>query len=131
MWKEHVLNPRLIPSIFKNKEPSLKQIQMQEIAITFGGDLQCRIHFDLKDFPSEAPEKWVQSKYNTVRMSLALIDADVKHFSVCGGVIIGDLSVVFENSSFEVEFKTDGAGLVFRATARWINVDKVSGYVNS
>ena len=128
MWTEHILNPKLISSLFKGQEPSLKQIKAYEISVIFGGTLQVKIHFDLKEFLAEAPMKWVQSKYDTVGMSLGLIDADIKHFSVCGGEMIGDLSIDFLDSVFLIEFRTDKVGLIFSATAKWINVDKVEGY---
>jgi hypothetical protein len=130
MWAEQVLNPKVISSIFKNDVPSLKEIKMQEIALLFSGDLLCRMSFDLKEFPSEAPLKWVQSKYNRVQISLALIEANVNHFSVGGGMLVGDLSIVLKDSEFEIEFKTDNGYLVFQASAKWIHVDKVSGYIS-
>ena len=131
MWTEHILNPKLISSLFKGEIPSLKQIKMYETSVMFGGTVQCKMHFDLKDFLAEAPIKWVQSKYNTVGMSLNLIDADIKHFSVCGGEMVGDLSIDFLDSAFLVEFSTDKSGMIFSAIAKWINVDKVEGYISS
>ena len=131
MWTEHVLNPKLIQGIFKNEKPSLKQIRMKEIAVIFGSDLLCRIHFDLKDFPVEAPLKWIQSKYNKVQMSLALLNTDIVHFSAHGGDIEGDLSIIFDKSYFTIEFRDNTNELIFSATSKWINIDKISGYISS
>jgi hypothetical protein len=60
MWIEHVLNQKTLTSIYPTKAPSLAQVRLHELAILCGNDLQCRLQFDLHDFPVDAPAKWVQ-----------------------------------------------------------------------
>jgi Immunity protein 50 len=76
MWIEHVLNPKTIMSIYSNEPPSLEQVQLSDLSIVCGGDLQCKLRFDLKHFPDDAPIKWVQRKCNTVQLSLNLIQTE-------------------------------------------------------
>ena len=57
MWIEHVMNPKTITSIYTTQAPSLAQVQLGELSILCGSTLQCRPHFDSKDFPADAPLK--------------------------------------------------------------------------
>ncbi|WP_394370027.1 Imm50 family immunity protein [Hymenobacter piscis] len=128
MWIEHVLNPKTITSIYPTEPPSLEQIQLAEVAIVCGGDLQCKLHFNLKDFPADAPIKWVQRNCNTVQLSLNLIQTELIQCTIPGGSGIGDLSIMHDGKRFQVTFTTQPQVVVFQATATWIHVDNISGY---
>ncbi|WP_394332389.1 Imm50 family immunity protein [Hymenobacter swuensis] len=130
MWIEHVLNPKTITSIYPTEPLSLEQIQLFEVAIVCGDDLQCKLHFDLKDFPADAPIKWVQRKCNTVQMSLNLSQTELNRCAIPSGNGIGDLSIIYDGTRFQVTFTTQPQGIVFQATATWIHVDNISGYQN-
>ena len=127
-WIEHVMNPKTITSIYQGQAPSLAQVELGELSIVCGGTLQCRLHFDLKDFPADAPIKWVQQKCNTVSLSLNLIEATLEQCIIPSGSSIGDLSIVHDGTGFQVAFSTQPQGVVFRARATWINVDRISAY---
>ncbi|RAK70353.1 Imm50 family immunity protein [Hymenobacter edaphi] len=128
MWIEHLVNPKTITSIYSAEPPSLAQVQLSEVAIVCGGDLQCKLHFDLKDFPTDAPIKWVQRKYNTVQLSLNLIQTELIQCTIPSGSGIGDLSIIHDGTRFQITFTTQPQGVVFQATATWIHVDNISGY---
>ena len=128
MWIEHVLNPKTITSIYSTEPPSLAQVQLYELSIICGSDLQCRLHFNLKDFPVDAPIKWVQRKCNTVRLSLNLIQTELIQCTIPSGSSIGDLSIIHDGARFQIIFTTQLQGVVFRATATWIHIDNISGY---
>jgi hypothetical protein len=129
MWIEHVLNPKALTSIYPTQAPSLAQVRLHELAILCGNDLQCRLQFDLRDFPVGAPAKWVQRQCNTVQLTLRLIQATIDHCVIPSGSGVGDLSITYEAPSFQVEFRTQLQGVVFRATATWIHVDSIVGYL--
>ena len=129
-WIEHVLNPKTITSIYPAQAPSLAQVRLHELSIICGEDLQCRLRFDLKDFPSEAPPKWVQRKCNTVQLALNLTQVTLDQCVIPSGNGVGDLSIVQEGMGFQVEFSTQSHGVVFRARATWIDVASISAYIN-
>ena len=128
MWIEHVLNPKTITSIYSNEPPSLEQVQLSELAIICGGDLQCKLHFTLRDFPADAPIKWVQRNCNTVQLSLNLIQTELIQCTIPSGSGIGDLSIIHDGTRFQITFTTQPEGVVFQATATWIHVDNLSAY---
>ncbi|WP_139920801.1 Imm50 family immunity protein [Hymenobacter sp. DG01] len=128
MWIEHIINPKTITSIYSSEPPSLAQVQLHEVAIICGSDLQCRLRFDLKDFPADAPTKWVQRKCNTVQLSLNLIQAELIKCTIPSGGGIGDFSIIHDGTRFQITFSTQPKGVVFRATATWIHADTISGY---
>jgi hypothetical protein len=130
MWIDHVLNPKTIMSIYPAQAPSLAQVRLQELAIICGSDLQCRLQFDLPDFPPNAPAKWVQQQYNTVQLTLSLIQVTIDHCAIPSGNGSGELRIKHEGNRFQVEFHTQLQGSVFRATATWVHVDKIAGYLN-
>jgi hypothetical protein len=130
LWIEHVLNPKTITSIYSVQAPSLTQVQLGELSIICGGDLQCRLHFDLRNFPANAPLKWVQQKCNTVSLSLNLIQVTIEQCVIPSGSGVGDLSIVHDGTGFQVAFSTYPAGVVFRARATWIHVDRISAYLH-
>lgn len=130
MWIDHVLNPKTITSIYQAQGPSLGQVRLHELAILCGGDLQCRLRFDLSDFPLPAPAKWVQQQYNTVQLTLSFLQATIDHCAIPSGNGVGDLQIRYEAERFHVEFHTPEQGNVFRATATWVQVDQIVGYLN-
>jgi len=129
-WIEHVLNPKIITSIYPAQAPSLAQVRMHELAIICGEDLQCQLRFDLKDFPSEAPPKWVQRKCNTVQLTINLTQVTLDQCVIPSGNGVGDLSIVREDTGFQVRFSTQSHSVVFRAWATWIDVASISAYIN-
>jgi hypothetical protein len=130
MWIDHVLNPKTLTSIYPVQAPSLGQVRLHELAILSGGDLQCRLRFDLPDYPLNAPVKWVQQQYNTVQLTLSFIQATINHCAIPSGSGVGDLRIKYEEDRFHVEFYTPVQGSVFQATATWVHVDKITGYLN-
>jgi hypothetical protein len=130
MWIDHILNPKTITSIYPAQAPSLAHVRLHELAILCGGDLQCRLRFDVADFPSPAPAKWVQQQYNTVQLTLAFLQATIDHCAIPSGSSIGELRISYEADRFHVAFYLPGQGCVFRAAATWVHADKITGYLN-
>ena len=128
MWIEHVLNPKTITSIYSMGPPSLEQVRLSDLSIICGGDLQCRLRFDLKYFPADAPIKWMHRGYNTVQIALNLIQTELIQCTIPNGSGIGDLSIVYDGTRFQITFSTQAKGVVFQATATWIHVDNISAY---
>jgi hypothetical protein len=130
LWIEHVLNPKTITSVYPTQAPSLAQVQLGELSIICGGTLTCRLSFDLRDFPTDAPTKWVQRKCNTVSLALSLTEVTIEQCVIPSGSGVGNLSIVHDGTGFEVAFSTKPQGVVFRARATWISVDSISAYTH-
>jgi hypothetical protein len=130
MWIDHVLNSKTITSIYSAQAPSLDHVRLHELAILCGGDLQCRLRFDVTDFPCPAPAKWVQQHYNTVQLTLAFLQATIDHCAIPSGSSSGELRISYEADRFRVAFYLPGQICVFRAAATWVHVDRIAGYLN-
>ena len=128
MWIEHVLNPKTITSIYSTESPSLSQVQLHDLSIVCGADLQCKLRFDLKDFPTDAPVKWLNQRYNTVQLTLNCIQSEIVQCSIPSGSGIGDLSIVYDGSRFQITFSIQPKKVVFQAVTTWIHIYKISGY---
>jgi hypothetical protein len=70
----------------------------------------------------------VQQKCNTVRLSLNLMQVSLEQCVIPSGSGVGDLSIVYAAAGFHRAFSTHSAGVVFRARAAWIHVDRISAY---
>jgi hypothetical protein len=130
MWIEHILHPQIVRSIFKDEIPSLNQIWLHRMSLEFGSDPTCSLGFDLNQFPNPAPAKWLQREFNTVQISLRLINANLT-MSIQGGAMIGDLKLNYMNQQFEIEFKNTDGKVCFNGTAQWIDVVSINAYQNS
>lgn len=128
MWIEHLENSKTITSIYSTEPPSLEQVELYEVSIVCGGDLQCKLRFDLKDFPADVPIKWVQRQCNTVQLSLNLIQTELIQCAIPSGSGIGDMSIIHDGARFQITFSTQSQGVVFQAMATWIHVDNISAY---
>jgi hypothetical protein len=125
-----VLNPKTITSIYPAQSPSLSGVRLHELSLICGDDLQCRLRFDLQDFPADAPLKWVQRECNTVQVALNLTQVTIEQCVIPSGNGIGDLSIVHDGTGFHIAFSTQTQGVVFRAQTTWISVDSISAYLN-
>ena len=130
MWTEHILNPQIVRSIFKEEIPSLNQIWLHRMSLEFGSDPTCNLGFDLNQFPNPAPAKWLQREFNTVQLNLRLINANLT-MSIQGGAMTGNLKINFINKQFEIEFKNTDGRVCFDGTAQWIDVVSISAYQNA
>jgi hypothetical protein len=128
-WVEHVLNPKTITSLYPAQPPSLSQVELVSLDITCGGDLQCRLHLVLHDFPADTPNKWVKKGCNAVALSLSLSQVALDLCVIPSGSGVGDLSLVHDGTGFNIAFATPAHGVVFRARATWISVD-ISAYID-
>jgi hypothetical protein len=128
LWTEHVVNPKVITSIFPKEAPSFERIKLNQLSLICGEDLQCTLHFNLEHFPADAPAKWIQKQYNTVQMSLRLIQVTIDRCVLPAGNGIGDLRIHFVESKFNVEFHISQQ-VVFKAEATWIHIDNIEAYI--
>lgn len=71
MWYDLALNPEIVAHIYKNESPSLQEVSVSGVHLNWDGPT-VEITFNVKNFPSEPPEKWVQKGSNMVLITLQL-----------------------------------------------------------
>jgi len=131
MWKEKVINPQIIKSLFKDEDLSLERISMGDIQFVIGGALTCRMSYELENYLKNPPAKWVAKGCNTVQMQLAFIQATVRIAALSGSNAPGTLSIQVVETGFEVDYLNHENNDRLSLHCSWIHVDKVEGYMQS
>ncbi|WP_369810634.1 Imm50 family immunity protein [Hymenobacter cheonanensis] len=131
MWQEKVMNPQLIKSLFKDDYLSLERIKVSDIRFVIRGTLICILNYDLENYLTSPPAKWVAKGYNTVQMQLSLIQATVSIAELSGSSAAGTLSIECVEDGFDVAYVNHENDNKLVLHCSWIHVDKVEGYAQS
>ncbi|ELY2857404.1 hypothetical protein SMC92_004559 [Cronobacter dublinensis] len=79
-WTDLLVDKSKVSSIFKEEEPSLCNIDIHEIIFHRDGP-KITLRFNLENYPSDPPKKWVLQKFNTVQLQLTALDINEVKFS--------------------------------------------------
>ncbi|ELZ8935179.1 Imm50 family immunity protein [Cronobacter dublinensis] len=79
-WTDVLVDKSKVSSIFKEEEPSLCNIDIHEIIFHRDGP-KITLRFNLENYPSDPPKKWVLQKFNTVQLQLTALDINEVKFS--------------------------------------------------
>ncbi|NCH73374.1 Imm50 family immunity protein [Cronobacter dublinensis] len=79
-WTDVLVDKIKVSSIFKEEEPSLYNIDIHEIIFHRDGP-KITLRFNLENYPSDPPKKWVLQKFNTVQLQLTALDINEVKFS--------------------------------------------------
>ncbi|WNY82976.1 immunity 50 family protein [Cronobacter dublinensis] len=79
-WTDVLVDKIKVFSIFKEEEPSLYNIDIHEIIFHRDGP-KITLRFNLENYPSDPPKKWVLQKFNTVQLQLTALDINEVKFS--------------------------------------------------
>jgi len=128
MWKDKVLNPQLIKILFKDENLSLSRIKMRNVQLIIGIDLVCVMIFDLENYLTSPPAKWVEKGYNTVQMRLSFIQSSIRIAKMSGSNAVGTLNIEYTGKEFEVSHANEENDDRVMLHCGWIHVDKIEGY---
>jgi len=79
-WTDVLVDKSKVSSIFKEEEPSLCNIDIHEIIFHRDGP-KITLRFNLENYPSDPPKKWLLQKFNTVQLQLTALDINEVKFS--------------------------------------------------
>jgi hypothetical protein len=127
MWPLLTENPKAIKAIYREKVPLLQDIYLQELKIVNGEDIQCYLKFDTKELPEEIPSKWIERSVDTVQIELLLIKTDILFVECTSKVSAGNLQIEQVEDSKRLSLINNGKP-VFILTAKWLNIQSVTGY---
>lgn len=127
MWHLLTENPKTIQSIYGEKIPSLQDINLREVKIINGEDVQCYLKFDTKELPKEKPLKWVERNVNTVQIELLLVKTEILFFEIIAKFLIGDMQIELIEDYKKVSLISKGK-VLFTLKAKWLNIQSVTGY---
>jgi len=123
---EIITNPEIVKAYF-TFDPNLNGINLHEINIHRDGPT-AKLRFDLSEFPDKPPRKW-HSSYNTAQMTISLIDIEQIQLNGFNTTETGNLSFALEKEKILFSFKSKTCS--FNGKCSFINVEKISGYVNA
>ena len=126
-WTQYLGNPLPIKSVYSTV-PSLENVRLQEIRLHQDGP-RVSLRIDLNSFPENPPRKWIIAKFNRVQLTLILIDISELYLRGWSLNNIGDLNLVASDAGIAVVF--DGESVKFECVARFVEVEKLSGYFDS
>ncbi|MCP1621433.1 Imm50 family immunity protein [Pseudomonas nitroreducens] len=126
-WLECLMSDKEIKAVYGEDIPDLKGLSFHEVAISRDGP-KVSIRFDLGDFPSDPPKKWVANGFNCVQIVLAF--SGVTDFEMKGWGLdnVGGIHVFRENDLVILELFGDG--LYMRLRSDFSYVEKISAYKN-
>src|SRR5882757_8601023 len=109
-WTEFLTDRRAIDAIYSDP-PELSQLYVHEIMLN-GAASSLTLRFNLREFPSKPPLKWVTKGFNVVMVSLMFIR--VLEIRISGSDLgntvdedsLGDLVIVKEGDSLRFHLKT-------------------------
>jgi hypothetical protein len=130
MWIDHLENPETIKAIYQSELPELTDIELTEMKIDFGEDINCSIKFNLRNLPKTLPQKWAERKVSIVQIDLLLLKVELKQFNTNTFNFVGDLKFTVSELAKTIHFESNGK-LFFTIDATWIYVRSISGHTRS
>ena len=127
MWLTLVEDTQSIRAIYGDQTPELRKINLHEIKIVNGLEINCNLRFDLNKLPENLPEKWVAKGVNTVQLDISLVTSDIIFFKTSGGDIIGNIDIVSIENGKSVTFSSIEKE-VFTIHTKWIYIRSITGY---
>ncbi|HEU4551360.1 MAG TPA: Imm50 family immunity protein [Chitinophaga sp.] len=126
MWRRLSMNPKTICGIFGNDEPSLKHALLKRINFNNNGPV-VDIFFEVENYPSIPPIKWMQQGYNAAQICMKLIEVSSVKLTGWGrnNVVNIELAKIEDNLIY---LKAEGAGCNIEIAFKWFDV-RVTGYL--
>lgn len=128
-WTDLLDDPRAIRAIFGDAAPSLDRIELHEVVLHRNGP-RAILRFDLAEFPSDPPKKWLERGCNTLQVRLQAIGvlAVEVHGLITSPVI--DLEIRREGEAIRVTGTTEGMSVDI--TTEWLAIpsDSISAYTD-
>jgi Immunity protein 50 len=132
MWTDFIENPKSLFSIFGEEIVSLSNAKLVETKIEYGLDLNISIRFDLSQYPSNPPKKWVINQNNTVQLTLNLVAAEIILFKTPKiTAFIGTINITKNLDILSISFTdTEDENEIFMFKSKFIYLNNLTSYCN-
>ena len=126
-WIHCLGNAKPIESVY-SVPPSLSNVRLHEIRFHQDGP-RISLRFDLNEFPDQPPKKWVGGQFNRAQLTLVLID--IIDANISGWKLNNVGSIDLSKNEEEVRLTFEGEKQSVDLKARFVEVEKLSGYRDS
>ena len=76
---------KCISAIYKDKMPTLTNIEINKMVIVPGEDAELIVTFDTIELPQNMPSKWLLQNANTVQIEIVFIGVEIINFDFTNG----------------------------------------------
>lgn len=125
-WFDLLENPESLQAIYNSDIPDLNDVEIIEMKIVFGEDIQCLVKFTLRKLPTVLPEKWKERKVSIVQIELLLVNIKMKQFTTDKFNFVGNLKLS-NNGAMKTVYFESNQQLFFTIDTNWIYVQSISG----
>lgn len=125
-WIDFLIDSKKISSIFNEEEPSLYGIDLHDVVFHRDGP-KITLRFNIINYPSKPPKKWLIQQYNIVQLQLTAID--IKEVNLSGWNrtnYILDLNVSKADGFVIISARDDDFNLYIKST--YLDISSVSAY---
>jgi hypothetical protein len=124
-WIDALDDNRFLRSLYPSHDPSLDHTRLHEVQLRHDGPA-IWLRFDLDEYPTHPPKKWVAGGCTTVQVRLMGIGIEKLKFEGWTSKNVGRLVVRKNVQSIDVEFHA--AGCEVRLAVEHLRVDHISAY---
>lgn len=126
-WTSHLVDSKHIDSIYRADIPVLNEVDIHEIVFNRDGPT-ISITLNLNEYPINPPQKWVDQKFNTVQIKIALID--IEEVELSGWISTTYIACIDINKiDGKITLNLTGGDLNLSIKARFIDVSSISAYM--
>lgn len=117
MWLDLIDDDRGVRAIYGDKPPALGRVVLHEVTLHRDGP-RAVLRFDLPEYPTEPPRKWLDLRFNVVQIQLMLIgvhDISMSGWRNSPGVELSierdgqGIRVVGSEGSMRIDVRADNA----------------------
>lgn len=129
MWLNLVEQAVTIKNIFKKDTVTLNNIKINRIEIDCLNGWNFKIYFDLNQYPSEPPLKWIENENNTVQIGLNLVENEIINFqNIDFSLSYGNITITEDGNYKQLVFTNNQNHIIFNLKCKWIYIDSLIGY---
>jgi len=125
LWTKTVDETEFLDRLFPDSAPSLSRVTIHELRLHRDGP-SVLIRFDLAEYPSDPPKKWVAGAFNTVQITLWAFE--IKEWEMAGWSTNTAASMKITTIVDDVAIVIGSAGFEARLVAGHVRVDRVTAY---
>lgn len=128
-WTDYLVNSHYINAIYHENKPSLNNVDIHEIIFHRDGP-KITIRMNLEKYPDAPPKKWIIQKFNTVQITLSLIDVECVNMSGWVDTTYA-ASINIEKKDGKINFVLKGLNIKLMAKSSFIDIETIAAYTKS